>query len=697
MWLRTAYMVVLFFCLSINGQAQKRLLPIFSVDRRMDEHYMDSLSRLAWQQYNQANTARPLTLRNDTLRLQALYYLGRLYNWWPNRRDSTLYFGRELTRKAHDRNNIEYQVKGILLNEFYYHYIRSDYPEALRLNYQAKTILRKARQDPKLGWRFELNLGELYVISGDYDNALTFLNRAKLLIVKGSGLNPQFTAAYQADIEQKIGFLYDRQSNHIESEKHYLEAEKLLANGGSKTNFGFVYEVLSSLYLTTGQYQKALIYAQKAEPLWESIDRPNSITNNWSILAIGYAATGQNELAFSYANKVLNHKQAIQAARRRAFLALQKAYENQKEWGKSLFYYKKYVALSDTARDAVQAEKVASLQRKNDLELVELQNQQAQQLQTERLKALQKQAELDRLRASTQADALTKKAQLTEQHRQLDNQKAQLILTRQQNHQKLQQQSFQQERLKQENKIQRNWLFYSGSSLLFLVGVLSLLLYAQRLRKRQIKAELQLTEQQNQANINILNAQETERRRLAQDLHDDIGTSLIALRGKLPPTNPDAHHLLDQIITDVRAVSHNLMPDELATLGLSGAVGEASRRLQESSGIRFLFVSAGEVVPLSQVAELALYRAVLELMHNVVRHSGATEAVVQLVYHADLLNVTVEDNGKGFTNHTVTSDGGIGLKNVASRTEWLGGKLAIDSLAAGTTIRLDIPYDTHAT
>ncbi len=99
-----------------------------------------------------------------------------------------------------------------------------------------------------------------------------------------------------------------------------------------------------------------------------------------------------------------------------------------------------------------------------------------------------------------------------------------------------------------------------------------------------------------------------------------------------------------------------------------------------------------DAVPLSQVAELALYRAVLELMHNVVRHSRATKAVVQLVYHPDLLNVTVEDNGQGFTKKTTASDSGIGLKNVASRTEWLGGKMAIDSSAIGTTIRLDIPY-----
>ncbi len=193
----------------------------------------------------------------------------------------------------------------------------------------------------------------------------------------------------------------------------------------------------------------------------------------------------------------------------------------------------------------------------------------------------------------------------------------------------------------------------------------------------------------------LLNAQEIERRRIARDLHDDIGTSLIALRGKLPTDSPDAHNFLDQIIADVRAVSHNLMPDELATLGLAGALSEVAHRLAESSGIKFLFISAGETVPLSPMAELTLYRAVLELMNNVVRHSGATESLVQLVYHPDLLSIIVEDNGRGFTNKNTELMNGIGLNSVASRTEWLRGLMAIDSSVAGTTIRLEIPYDPH--
>ncbi len=222
-----------------------------------------------------------------------------------------------------------------------------------------------------------------------------------------------------------------------------------------------------------------------------------------------------------------------------------------------------------------------------------------------------------------------------------------------------------------------------------LVEILILGVGAVRQLMREREATLlQLSNTQKE----VILSQEAERRRIAQDLHDDIGTSLIALRGRLSVSNPEAHSLLDQIISDVRAVSHNLMPDELANLGLPGAVAEAVRRFQESSTIKFMAVCAGDVVVLADTTELAIYRAVLELMHNVVRHSGATEAVVQLVYHADLLNVTVEDNGKGFDAEKRADSGGIGLKNVASRTDWLGGNMAIDSSGVGTTIRIDIPY-----
>jgi len=197
--------------------------------------------------------------------------------------------------------------------------------------------------------------------------------------------------------------------------------------------------------------------------------------------------------------------------------------------------------------------------------------------------------------------------------------------------------------------------------------------------------------QLDNAQKEVISAQETERQRLAADLHDDIGTSLVALRGRLT-LNPDAEHLLNKIINDVRMVSHNLLPIELHDLGLPDALCEVARRLETASDIRFLFVCSGERVMAGPVADLVLYRVGQELMHNIVRHSQATEAVVQLVYHTHHLNITVEDNGRGMANQKLNKDAGIGLQTIHSRIKTLNGTVAIDTGPTGTTVRIDVPY-----
>lgn len=210
-----------------------------------------------------------------------------------------------------------------------------------------------------------------------------------------------------------------------------------------------------------------------------------------------------------------------------------------------------------------------------------------------------------------------------------------------------------------------------------------------RLQQRE---KQQLQDALANANINLILAQETERRRLAADLHDDVGSSLIALRFKLPE-NEEARHLLNKIIQDVRLISHNLMPAELADLGLNYALDQAARRFENASGIRFLFLASGTHRALDEAAELTVYRLVLELMQNIVKHSGATEATVQMVYQESSLHITVEDNGRGFDANSPPKGGsGIGLKTVFSRITWLDGRVAMDSGAGGTTIRVDIPY-----
>ena len=718
---------LLTFWLICRGQwVVAQHLPPFTVDRRLNTAYMDSVSALAKKQYRLA-IAQPHPAHTDSLRFQALYYLGRMYGWWEGRQDSSLYFSDLLAQQARLHRNIEFEVKAILLSEFYYKDIRADYPQALRLNYQARAVLQRAKQDYQLGWRIDLNLGSLYTISGDHENALKFLNRARALIVKGSGVTPRTTTLYQADIEQKLGAIYDAQSNHAESEKHYLNAEKILEGAGTKTNFGYIYEVLSALYLTMGSYEKSLRYAQKAEALWESIGQPYSIVNNWSILAIGYANTGQHEHALTYAQHVLAYKKPMISARRRAYMALYKVHADRREWQQSLQAYQQYVVLSDSARDAIQDRQLAAFQRKNELELLELRSLQTQLLQTARLQTVQKQAEYDRLLAHTEADALTKKAQLTDQQRLLEQERAQRAtntLLRQQVAQKLDRETFTRE-AQQQQRIRLFLLTGLVTLCLFTIALAALYQRNQRQKQQieQLNAGLEQTvlTRTNQlstanddlqranlairdSNARIIQAQETERQRIAADLHDDLGGTLATLRRRLDDIRQQLQDqwaaqqldalepMIQKSSDDLRRIAHNLMPPEFARLGLHSAL-EQLVVSQPAQPTRFSFITSGTQHNLPVNTALNVYRIVSEQIQNINKHAQAQRAAVQIIYQADQLSITVEDDGLGSrTVGPANETMGIGVKNSTLRAEYIGATLWRDAGEAGTLVVLDVPY-----
>ena len=725
-WLICLY--ILLSAVQIRAQSVTTL-PRFLVDRREDTAYMDSLSVLAKRQYQTA-TNLPRTAQTDTLRFQSLYYLGRLYSWWLSRGDSTRYFADELTRQAHERHNLVFEVKGILLNEVYYRNLKYNYPLALQLNYQAQAILQKAGQDPMMGWRISLNLGELYTISGDYDNALLFLDKAQTLLAKGSGVSPETTVGYQADIEQKIGAIYKAKENFSESEKHYLAADKILIHKGTRTNFGNIYEALSALYITTNSYEKALIYAKKAEVIWESMNYPIIISVNWSALALCYAHTGQNQLAIVYAQKVLNFKNPTRPALQRAHLALQKVFENQKNWEQSMIHYKKYISLQDTLRQETRVQELAAIQKQNELERLTLENQQQQQLQTERLATVQKQAQLDHLQSQARAEALAQKALIAEQQRLLDNERTQTTLTRLRGRQKLQQQTYEQRALlqqrtfEQETKLQqrtRTWLIGVLFGVLLFTLALALVYRKNQQQKRQIEhlnagleqTVLTRTAQLQQANDELrqknraiedalLRGQTQERRRVASELHDTLGGTLATVKlmlthldhADMAPHERQVYHQLVEMMTgagqQLRQLSHNLLPDQLQHEGLMPALNTLVSKLNVADAVQFTLRADADLPPLDKQTEFNLYAICLELCHNTLKHANATNALIELQQQGNRLQLLVSDDGQGFDPSQI--EPGVGLRNLHERAQAMGASLRVYAPEeGGTLVRLLVP------
>ncbi|GGD61691.1 two-component sensor histidine kinase [Emticicia aquatilis] len=245
--------------------------------------------------------------------------------------------------------------------------------------------------------------------------------------------------------------------------------------------------------------------------------------------------------------------------------------------------------------------------------------------------------------------------------------------------------------LKQENHI-RNLLIFFLSSVLLLSIILAIVLHRSlKLRQKNIEFSLELAQTQNQMIKKEIQTQETERQRLAKDLHDDLGGTLSVIKGKIAneKVSQEAINLVEQAIEDLRYISRNLSPPELENDGLIISIKNTIDRVQNVSNIKFAFITFGEKQKLNQDIKLNIYRIITELINNILKHSKAQNAIIQLIYYQESLQILVEDDGIGIKSDK--NNWGIGLKNINSRVEFLGAKLDIDSGAKGTTVIIELP------
>ncbi|MGQ0739031.1 MAG: tetratricopeptide repeat-containing sensor histidine kinase [Bacteroidota bacterium] len=248
---------------------------------------------------------------------------------------------------------------------------------------------------------------------------------------------------------------------------------------------------------------------------------------------------------------------------------------------------------------------------------------------------------------------------------------------------------------------QRNILIASFVVLLLILGFFY---NRYRLRQRN-RYQQELNRQQNELFNAISLAQEHERKRIAQDIHDGLGSVLSAAKLKLaevkdlkPELATDEKFLtgiglLDEASAELRSISHNIMPATLSKLGLVPALKNLTEKISSHKGMQVMFIAHDFENRLDEQTEISVYRIILELINNVVKHAVAGKATVQLLRYPDHINITVEDNGKGFdTGRVADEKAGMGLGNVAARVEYMKGKMDIDSMPGkGTTVIVDIP------
>src|SRR5690348_1874719 len=186
-----------------------------------------------------------------------------------------------------------------------------------------------------------------------------------------------------------------------------------------------------------------------------------------------------------------------------------------------------------------------------------------------------------------------------------------------------------------------------------------------------------------------LRAQEAERRRIASGLHDEVGQVLTGVLLQLD--DEETKTAVRQALEEVRRIARELRPEMLEHLGLVSALTELSRKFADSSGIRVERRFAEELPPLTDEAELAVYRVAQESLTNVARHAGASHVTLALEPGASSVVLSVADDGRGIVE-TAATNGHGGLRGMRERALLVGGALAIKrSTEGGVEVRLEVP------
>lgn len=201
----------------------------------------------------------------------------------------------------------------------------------------------------------------------------------------------------------------------------------------------------------------------------------------------------------------------------------------------------------------------------------------------------------------------------------------------------------------------------------------------------------------------LFEGEQKERSRLGRELHDGIGSMLLAMNRQLElykskHRSQEEDQDLERIITmlnstskELRNTVHNLIPETLVLQGLEEAINNFCQQINREKKLEIQLYINGNWSEVNHDISLNIFRIVQELVQNIIKHSSATIAAINIVLLDGHVKVIVEDNGKGINKQTKSK--GTGLKNINWRVASLEGIMSVESATdKGTIVHISIPY-----
>ncbi len=615
-----------------------------------DQHDIDSLSAY-------------LTKPDDSLKLMAISDLAWEYNSSDVRKAISLSFkGVEIAKKL-KRDGSLGQAYSDLGTSYYY---KRDFDSSAYFYEKAEPLAKAAGDSMELASLYN-KMGALYKERAEFKTSLNY-SFESLRIYQALALPKKIALLYN-----NIGTTYEMLKNFTMAGSYYQKALTINLAENSKGGMGRNYMGLGNVSTTTHQYDEALSYYGKAESIFyelgwgielsavlnnigniydEQKKYPESLARRTEALqiAIGMEDIQEQAKFHNYIADVMmkmkRFKEAeshIQQAgklirdvesnelRMDLYEVSSKYYFGTGNYEKGNNYLLRFHGLKDSLYSAELSQNVAAMEVKHNM----------QQLRLEKAET-----ESANLKLSNDTLAATQ---------------------------------------------QRNLILLLCGCIL-IGGSLVIYFYNERKKRANEKKRLNA----------VLESEENERARIARELHDGLGQILstarlnaAALEDSVDPEDEailkTTLQLIDQSVSEVRSISHNLMPRALSDKGLTEALTELVNQINTGKALRIGFEHNTIKATLGKAVEIAIYRIVQEVLNNMIRHSEATQANLKLDQQATQLHISISDNGKGFDPTIIGKSEGMGWRNMATRLSLINGKFDLNSAPGkGTVITIEI-------
>ena len=571
--------------------------------------------------------------------------IGSIYNRKSSFDTALIHYYKALSIREKLKQDVK--VAGIYTNIATVLMRQSKFEEALAINFKSLKIFEKVGDEVKQAISLG-NIGNLYYELEQNKPAEQFYRKSLALARKTNHLMTIGNDLVNiGGLKFEYGVQFDKLVNAQELDSaliYFSEAETVLTTINATYNLAAVYNNIGRIYTIKQNHKKALDYYEKALKAREILEDKYGIGLSYINLAETERLLGNNTKCIDYLIKAsdifLSLKNYLNL--KQAYAKLAEAYELKKDYPASLKYYQLFASYKDSIYNEDNAKQMAEMQTKYDVEKKDL--------------------EL----AKNKAEIETKEKQA----------------------------------------YIKNIIIIAIVVLMLLIAITGFLFYRKKQIEQQAKLDAEIASQKEIRTKAILEAEEKERRRIAQDLHDGVGQLLSA--AKLNLSNLDskittqteeqklamqnALSLVDDSVKEVRAVSHNMMPNTLIKLGLASAVREFITKLGNAPTLKVDLEIVGLDTRLDNQVETVLYRVIQEIVNNIIKHAKASQISMQLIRHETELNIMIEDNGVGFDTNQLDDFEGIGLKGIQTRIEFLNGSVHFDSsIGRGTTVIIDIP------